>query len=392
MKPVLFLTLRADFGGGPEHLWQLLRHLPEETSEYQPHRRISPPPGNFSNPQWAKLACVFVACPEDYPYYERYRDRLGKENIFVLPHRKFSLSTLWGLRAFCRERGVAVLHSHGKGAGLYARILVLLTGLPCVHTFHGVHMREYGGLKRFLYRLGERVLSLATRAAITVSEGERAQILAEGLMPAARLHLILNGVEIPAATAGEAAGPPFCIISMSRFDYQKNSGFLADIAEALRQRGRLGEFRFVVVGDGPGRAGMLAAAQARGLSGSLECSGASPDPQAFFSGGLCYLSTSRWEGMPLAVLEAMAHGLPAVVTDTVGNRDAVKGGETGFVYPEGDADAAASALCRLADDPKLRRALGEQAREYTRQHHDAWKMATDTLELLQGIACETLYL
>jgi len=145
----------------------------------------------------------------------------------------------------------------------------------------------------------------------------------------------------------------------------------------------LGDFRCIAVGDGPDRADVMAAATTHGLADSLECPGASPDPHSFFAGALCYLSTSRWEGMPLGVLEAMSHGLPAVVTDVAGNRDAVINGKTGFLYPEEDADAAASALCRLADDPGLRRTMGEQAREYTRQHHDVRKMAADILELLR---------
>ncbi|MDR2726961.1 MAG: glycosyltransferase, partial [Deltaproteobacteria bacterium] len=365
MNACLFLILRADIGGGSEHLWHLLKNLPPETR-------------------------ARVACPRDYPYYERYRECVGAENILILPHRRFCLSALWRLRSFCRERGVVVLHSHGKGAGLYSRLLALLTGLPCVHTFHGVHMREYGSLKKHLYRWCERFLSLWTRAAIAVSEGERAQILAEGLMPAAKLRLVVNGVGIPATAAGEPAGPPFRVISMSRFTYQKHSEFLVEIAQALRQRGRLGDFRFILVGDGPGRSGLMADAEARGLAGSLECPGASLEPHTFFAGAFCYLSTSRWEGMSLGVLEALAHGLPAVVTDVVGNRDAVSDNETGFLYPEGDADAAASALCRLADDPDLRRTLGARAREHARQRHDARKMAADTLALLRDAAGNTL--
>lgn len=358
-RSILFLTLRADFGGGPEHLWRLLRHLPPGTR-----------------------ACV--ACPQDYPYYDRYRACVGEENIFILPHRRFSLPALWRLRRFCRERGTAVLHSHGKGAGVYARLLAALTGLPCVHTYHGVHMGGYGRLEKFIYRLCERFFSLFTHAAITVSEGERAQILAEGLIPPAKLRLIPNGVEVPEVASGEAVGPPFRVISMSRFDYQKNSEFLLSIAQALCQHGRLGDFHFLIVGDGLGKAHVLSAAKMHGLASSLECPGASPEPHSFFKGALCYISTSRWEGMPLAVLEAMAHGLPAVVTDVAGNRDAVINGETGYIYPEGDPQEAASALCRLADDSQLRQVMAGQARKHVRQCHDARRMAQETLDVLRS--------
>ncbi|WP_051384491.1 glycosyltransferase family 4 protein [Nitratidesulfovibrio termitidis] len=358
---VLFVSLRADFGGGPEHLWQLLRHLPEDFE-----------------------ACV--ACPADYPYHGRYCSLVGEANVFVLPHRAFRCASLFGLARFCREHGIAVLHSHGKGAGLYTRLLALLTGLACVHTFHGVHMKEYGPLKRWLYRIAEKGMSLLTRAGVAVSRGERAQILEEGLMPEARLRLIENGVAVPEVPVSLPAVPPYRVVSISRFGMQKHSEFLVDILEALQRDGRLGDFHVVVVGDGPGREVVEALARARHLDDALECAGAMPEPQALFAGALCYISTSRWEGMPLAVLEAMAHGLPPVVTDVVGNRDVVIHGMTGLLYPEHDARAAANALLRLADDTALRAALAVGARNHVLEHHDVRLMADATYALLRRVA------
>lgn len=358
-RNILFLTLRADFGGGPEHLWQLLKNMPEDMS-----------------------ACV--ACPEDYPYFERYCDCVGKENVFVLPHRAFSLKKLWALRAFCRARGVVVLHSHGKGAGLYSRLLAFLTGIPCVHTFHGVHVKEYGPLKKALYCLAEKCMGLFTRKGIAVSGGEREQILAEGLLPETKLTLIENGVPVSDDTI-IAQGPPFRVVSISRFDAAKHSDFIIPILAALRQRDRLGDFSFIVVGDGPGRTEVENAAREQGLADFLTCVGATSTPHSFFSGALCYLSTSRWEGMPLAVLEAMAHGLAPVVTDVVGNRDVVDDGVNGFVYREEDAAAAADALCRLADNPELRQSFSENARAYVRQRHDVCVMSSATYDLLREL-------
>ncbi|MBQ4133411.1 MAG: glycosyltransferase, partial [Desulfovibrionaceae bacterium] len=215
-----------------------------------------------------------------------------------------------------------------------------------------------------------------------VSEGERKEILLYRLTAPEKLILIPNGVEIPAQQPEEAEGPPFRIISMSRFDYQKNSGFLINIAQRLAERGRLADFQFIIAGEGEDRAEVLADAKRSGISGHLQCPGASPEPQTFFKGALCYLSSSRWEGMPLAVLEAMAHGLPAVVSDVTGNRDVVRNNETGFIYQEKDAEGAAEALCRLADDARLCKTLGAQAREYVQAGHNARRMARQTLNVL----------
>lgn len=356
-KNVLFISARADFGGGPEHLWQLLRSMPAGARK-----------------------CV--ACPPDYPYYDRFRACVGGDNMFPLPHRRFSLAKLWDLRNFCARHKVTVLHSHGKGAGLYSRLLGLMTGLPSVHTFHGVHIAEYGPLKKRLYRLYERFMSLFTNVGIAVSEGERLRILAEGLMPETKLRLIVNGVPIPADMPDAPVSVPYRVVSISRFDYQKNSEFLVDVLLRLKEMGRLEAFRFVIIGDGLGKEGLARLAWEKGVSSQMEFIGATPNPYVFFAGALGYFSSSRWEGMPLAVLEAMAHGLPPVVSDVVGNRDAVKDQDTGFIYQPGDAAKAAKALCRLADEPAMREAMRARGREFVAQNHDVSRMALQTMEVL----------
>jgi len=357
---ILFLTARADFGGGPEHLLQLLKHQPSD------------------------VECS-VACPADYPNFDRYRFIVGDSNLFEIPHRAFSWSTLLRLRKRCREQKYDILHAHGKGAGLYARLLALLCGIPAVHTFHGVHLQAYGPFKRQLYRLYERCASLFTRRGIAVSQGERAEILRQGLMPESKLDVVDNGVVIPISEALPAVGPPWAVISFSRFDIQKNSMVIVEIAQELRAQGRLDEFVFHVVGDGPDREKLLALASESGFSEKIFCPGATLAPHDTFAGALCYLSTSKWEGLPLAVLEAMAHGLPVVATDVVGNRDAVSSGETGFLYPEGDPKSAASSLIFLSENAERRTAIGKCARKFVVEAHDVQRMAERTFQILRDV-------
>lgn len=355
---VLFITARADFGGGPEHLWQLLRHLP---GDIVPH----------------------VACPRDYPYHDRFSELVGAGNMAEIPHRKFTLAALLRLRRFCKKNGITVLHSHGKGAGLYSRLLTLLTGIPCVHTFHGVHMDAYGPLKRRLYRLYERWASWITTAGIAVSWGEKQRILHEGLMPETTLRCIPNGVPIPEEPIAESAETPYRVVSLSRFDFQKNSAFLVDVLEALHRCGRMREFQFDLIGDGVEKNDIMRLAVQRGVTPCMRFIEATLTPHTYFVGAFCYISSSRWEGMPLGVLEAMAHGLPPVASDVVGNRDAVVHEGTGLLYPQGDSVAAAAALCRLADDAALKKTLGEKARTFVRQHHDVRQMVLHIAALLR---------
>lgn len=357
---VLFLTARADFGGGPEHLLQLLDNQPQD------------------------VECS-VACPSDYPYFDRYRLIVGDGNIFEIPHRSFSLFSLLHLCRYCRRRKFDVLHTHGKGAGLYGRLLAMLCGIPVAHTFHGVHLQAYGQFKQRLYRLYERIASLITSRGIAVSQGERFEILRQGLMPDSKLSVVENGVVIPATSSLPPVGPPWTVISISRFDLSKNSMFLLKILQELFEKERLHEFVFHVVGEGPDREKLLALAGDSGFSERIFCPGATLAPHATFAGALCYLSTSKWEGLPLAVLEAMAHGLPVVATDVVGNRDLVFSGQTGFLYPEGDAKSAVSSLIWLSENPEQREAIGQHARNFVTEAHDVQRMGERTFQILRDV-------
>lgn len=336
---VLFISARADFGGGPEHLWQLLAHMPSDMR-----------------------ACV--ACPTDYPYHKRFCDLLGAENVVEIPHRRFHILALWRLKRFCKKHEISVLHSHGKGAGLYSRLLVILTGLPCVHTFHGVHMGQYGKLKKIFYRWYEKQMSRLTKIGIAVSVTERDRVLAEGLMPFSKLEVIQNGVNVPHLAGHVVTSQPYKIISITRFDYAKNSLFVTCVLQRLREINRLEEFKFVLIGDGPEKILLERRIHEEKMSKYVKFTGNTPSPQSFFAGALCYFSSSRWEGMPLAVLEAMAYGLPPVVSDVVGNRDIVEHERTGLLYQEGNAIAASECICSIADNLSNYKFLSLSAKQF----------------------------
>lgn len=359
---VLFCTVRADWGGGPEHLYQLLRHLPAGVEAH-------------------------VACPpRDEPYARRFAGLVGDGRCIAIPHRAFSLTALLRMVRYVHANRIDVLHSHGKGAGLYTRLTALLSGKPCVHTFHGLHLDHYGRMPRLAYVTLERALGLATARCITVSGSECRRVLEERFCPPARVVTILNGVVMPDAPARLAAGPPFPVVHISRFDVAKNSYFIVSLLAELRRRHRHFDFTFIVVGEGEGRAHIQEALRGMGLEDRVDFTGFQRVPAKYFEGALCYLSCSRWEGMPLSVMEALAHGLPAIASDVRGNVDVVRHGLNGLLYPLDDASAAAEALCALADDPMLTRRLADAAREHALKHFDARDMSNTTYSVLRDAA------
>jgi len=352
---VLHVTASASYGGGGEHLWQLLRQLPGH----------------------GVSSCV--AAPRDEPYWQRFTDCVGACAMLEIPHRSFRPGALFALAAFARGQKADLLHSHGKGAGLYARLAGLITGIACVHTFHGIHHGNMPACHWWLYRQLERSLGRATRACIAVSAGEREQILRLGFCSPERLNLIPNGVLCPPQEAGPAPEERRDIIHATRFDpAQKNSEALVPIALALRRAGRLQRFRFVVLGTGPRRAALEMEVDRQGLRKHFIFPGAVPSIRPFLKQAFCCLSTSRWEGLPLALLEAMSEGVPVAATDVVGNRDAVEHGRCGLLFPADAPAEAARAVLRLCDGPGLWARLSQGALCRAREQFDVETMATAT--------------
>ena len=310
-------------GGGPEHLWQLVRHLPIE------------------------MQC-FIAAPSCEPYGERFLQCVGQSNFLSIPQRKFTLTAFGKLLHFIKKHNIQIIHSHGKGAGIYGRLAALFTGTKSIHTFHGIHLPS-NRFVRMLYSVLEQVLCRISKVCIAVSDGEAKE--AKKLKFGKNIITIYNGVQIPEHMVQKDMQRPFKILHVSRFDTkQKNSLFLYDIALAMQKKDILTQCQFILVGDGeelPILKDKLRNAQ---LLKYFTFAGIQKDVTPFYKEASCLISTSRWEGLPLAVLEAGTYGVPTIASNVVGNRDAVVHGKTGFLYELGDVDGAVGCVEKLLDN------------------------------------------
>ncbi|HEX4086684.1 MAG TPA: glycosyltransferase [Chthoniobacteraceae bacterium] len=354
-RRVLMITGRSDIGGGPEHVYQLSKAIGES-------------------------ATVFIAAPQEAPYWERYQSLGGPGRVLEIPHRQFSLGTIGRLARFVHAQEIDIIHAHGRAAGVMGRPAALLTGRPCIYTPHGG--TPVSDLRTLVYAGAEYLLSTVTAASVAVSRTE-AQSLNGLTARRSRIEIIRNGVEIPAGvkSAEERLSGPLRVVHVTRFVYQKNSEQLLDIIGGLHETGAAGRFEFLILGDGPGRAAFEEAAAARGLAGYLKFTGAVRNAGDYIARAFCMVSTSRWEGMPLALLEAMARGVPVIASDVAGNRDAVTSEETGWLYNIGTPRSAAQRLVQLADSRELWIAMANGARLRAEREFSVKKMAETTLRL-----------
>lgn len=355
---IVMITGRADPGGGPEHVLQLSRQL-LGTCE------------------------IFIASPQEHPYWNRYVELVGASRVFEIPHRKFSRSSLRELDVWCRSNQIDVVHSHGRAAGTYSRLLPRTAGRVCVHTAHG--SLQLKSVKDFAYWFAEFILTRRTDQTIAVSESE-AQQLRRLLLTGDRLKTIPNGVVVPSSStrATNPGSAPLRIIHITRFVPQKNSSMVLAILSSLRQKGALDRFHVDMLGDGPERQNLEQEIQRLGLKNSVTFHGAQPSVIPYLAKGFCVLTTSRWEGMPLAVLESLANGLPAIGSDTPGNNDVISN-KVGRLFALNDPAAAADHLMELAMNPVTWKQLSTAAVEMVQEKFSVQRMGADTEALYENI-------
>jgi len=257
----------------------------------------------------------------------------------------------------------AIVHTHSYVLRYALPARLSSGGGPVVHTVHNLASREAGRVGTWIHRIAMR----AGVDSVAVSEQvARSFVELYGRPPAI---VIPNGIDLSRFQPGGQswklangfADGDRLIVSVARLDPQKNPlGFIDAFARALATEP---QWRLLLVGDGSLRQEAEARAESLGLGARVHFLGVRPDIDALLPECDLFALASNWEGMPIAVVEAMAAGLPVAATAVGGVPELVGHGATGLLVPPGDTPALADALALLARDPVLRRELGRAARE-----------------------------
>lgn len=229
--------------------------------------------------------------------------------------------------------------------------------IPLVTTEHNTHNRRrkpwFRPLDRWMYRQYE---AIACNSEATASE------LVRWLPELARkVHVVRNGIpiehfrEASALCKTRIVGEGDCpiVLSVARFSEQKDHGTL------LRALARVPEAHLVLVGDGATRAEMEAATMALGIGDRVHFLGRRQDVPQLIKMADIYVQSSHWEGFGIATVEAMAGGLPVVVSRVPGLADVV--GDAGLLFEPGDDQQLAECLNALLQNPQLRSEMGKKS-------------------------------
>lgn len=162
--------------------------------------------------------------------------------------------------------------------------------------------------------------------------------------------------------------PPdlFVMGMVARFNQQKGHSYLIDAAAILKGKGH--SFKLVLIGIGPLESEIQQRVEALGLKDRVLFFGQSEDIHGMLQAFDCFILPSLWEGMPLALLEAMAVGLPVIATDVAGTREVVEDGKTGKLIPPMQPDAIVNAIIELMSNPEYRKTLALFGLEQVRKN------------------------
>jgi len=267
-----------------------------------------------------------------------------------------------------------VIHGYLFGPNLFAALAGRLAGVPVVvvakRNVDAFETPRQVAMQRLAHRLATHVTAVSAAVADTV--------VALGV-PRSRITVIENGVD--AARFGGAAadrsglglnGRPV-IGSVGCLAARKDYATLLMALDELKRRGIA--FQAMLVGDGPERAALEARSRALGLEPLVRFMGERPDVERLLPAMDVFVLSSREEGIPNALLEAMAAGRPAVVTDVGGNREVLTDGDTGWIVPAASPLPLADALETALTDPDEARRRGERARRVTLERRSIDAMA-----------------
>jgi glycosyltransferase involved in cell wall biosynthesis len=275
----------------------------------------------------------------------------------------------WQLAKLLRRERVDVVHAHQYTPFFYAITARLLCRRPSILFMeHGRSFPDYPRRKRMVVN---RLLLERRDRVVGVGEAVRQALIHNEGFPPKKVAVVYNGINLSAYSNGSdraavrreiAVGDrDLVILQVARIDPLKDHATAVHTLEHLVRRRP--DARLVLVGEGPLLSEVRQLVADRNLSANVRFLGLRKDVGRLLSAADLFLLTSVTEGIPLAVIEAMAAGLPVVATRVGGTGEVVEDGQTGLLAPAGDPEGLARSVLRIAEDPTLANRMGQRGRE-----------------------------
>jgi len=362
-------------GGGPRHIYSLLEKMDRK--------------------EWDVMVCTH----NDGSYWNKLT-ALGI-TPYDLVLRKLSLSSFFKLLNILRREKPDLIHTHGKGPGLYGRLLGWILGIPVVHTFHGFQHKLLPAIQKWFYLFVENVLTLLTRHHIFVGNGEKNKAKVLMFLNDSNSSVINNGIDLDSiqalplaeeALASLKLGPRESIKvfgTLSRVSPEKGLDTLLEgFVEAVKTAPYI---RLLIIGDCPDEHEKYIKTikqyiHENGLDDAVKILGAREDALEILKSIDFYISSSRSEGLPYNLLEALAAGKPVIATDIPGNNDIIRKSVEGVLVPVNSARTLAHGILTVLElGPEERQAMQQNGEARIRDQFSLSLMTEKTFSIYKKV-------
>ncbi len=330
---------------------------------------------------------IWIACAPSKDKNNAFAQEVKNLNLNkrIIPHFRRELGP-WDFLAFfeifgfLRKQKFDIVHTHGSKSGVLGRIAARLAGVKCVvHTVHGVpYHNVLPKPVQCFYRMAERFAGKFCDKVVFVSENQRKDAVASKIIAGEKAITIYNGVvEIPRKKR-DYSGEDLVIGSVGRFWDQKN--YLVTISATIEACKRNPHLRFVFLGDGEHYETCLNMVRDNGLQDRIELPGWQDNVLEWLDRFDVFMLYSLWEGLPVAILEAMNAGLPVIASDIDGNNELVDA-SNGYLVDVKRPEELIELLMTLTDKRDVLEAMSEAS---IRKIHDRFLLDRMTKEYLQA--------
>jgi len=316
---------------------------------------------------------------------------------------------LWGLYRlyrFLREQDYTIIHTHTSKAGFVGRLAARLARVKIiVHTVHGFAFHEESHpLMLRLYALLERFAAHSCDRIVTVSKFHRNWALQLGIGNKEKVVAVPNGIPLKRVISDKdskntrqdlgVAPDELMILTTGRLSQQKGLEYLINAVPTLKKQ-LSHSFKVVLAGNGPLRPKLEQMVIDLEIQNKVLFLGFRNDIGNLLSASDIVVLPSLWEGLSIALLEAMAVGKPIVTTTIGSNREVTREGKAAILVPPKDTDALVNAILKIVNDNAIAEYLSAQAKEVYLSSYTEKQMIKKYrevyIDLLSKVGSEEVY-
>ncbi|MFH1768865.1 MAG: glycosyltransferase family 4 protein [Candidatus Omnitrophota bacterium] len=316
-KKILFIITYLELGGAQKQLFYLIENL--DRDKYS-----------------------LYLCAGDSGYLKDKFTAIDYLKVHLIPELIRTINPLYDITAFfklysyIRKNKFDIVHTHSPKASILGRWAAYFAGVKSVvYTVHGWPFHNFmNPLAYHLYLTLEKLTAKITKKIVVVSKRDLREALDKKITRGKKLSLVHYGIDINYFSRiyldrKKRSFDECLVVSVSALKRQKGLNYLLNIAGELKDK--LPQIRFVIVGDGPLRGKIEKMIRKSGLTKKVVLKGWLDDLSSLYANASLFVLTSLWEGLPVSLIEAVAAGIPVLVTNTGGVSDIVKNNKQGRI-------------------------------------------------------------